>query len=1050
MFGILLAVFVVPAVVGTQIGKALRMPDHGWKMGLALGTILAAVIVLTIGQLREGNLGLKFGPDLSGGITLIYEVMDRSGEDLADDADATAVKKEQMKQMVDALVRRINPAGNKEVTIRQYGASQIEIIIPKAGDAELERVKRFIVDLGQLEFRITADPGATNAGELAIINEALELPPQQKVVTRDGKPVARWIRYNIEEFDKKDRIQSIVRRMGATKAGGVETPEALVLLDPFDVTGEFLSRTWSGADDAGNPAVHFRFDSTGANRFGRLTGSNLPEAGTGRERHLGIILNGELFSAPGIQERITEQGIIHGSFTQQEVEDLVGVLNAGSLPAELNPSPLSEEQISPTLGAATIEKGRFAIATSVIAVLIFMAIYYRFAGLVACLALVMNLVLVLGIMVLIQAQLSLPGLAGLVLTIGMSVDANVLIFERIREELDRGAALKMAIRNGFGRATRTIVDANLTTLLTGIVLYAVATDQIKGFAVTLILGIVVSMYTAIFMSRIVFDVFEKQRWLSKLTMMRLVGATDIHFISKQGIALAFSVAVILIGLIAVAQRGMDLLNIDFAGGVSVTMRLKTPSDQPAVRAALAKASLSESDLSLGERNLTVVERGLDGLEFTVNARFDDAEIEELAKQEKTPVDVVQEIITTTFGDKLDTYDVRIEDLQDTPTGNASRTGPGELRSVARVDNRVEDAITIDIDPATVQPVHYLLQEDAGAAEEAPAAEEAEEAAEPDAKVVEEEVVEEEVAAADEEVEQAESSAAMGEGPLVEPAAGRSTATLLFKSPIGFETVAAELEEAFQAQGYEDPNFTLDADGFISGSAERFTTWKATLPIDAAGARVVLDNFANKLNKSPVFPFSNRIGSRVAGQMQQLASAAIFFSLIGIVGYIWFRFQRVAYGLAAVVALVHDVLVTLGAIAISYYIVEFAGPLAQALQIESFQISLPIVAAFLTIIGYSLNDTIVVFDRIREVRGKSPELTETMINNSINQTLSRTLLTSLTTFVVVAILYAFGGSGIHGFAFALVVGVVVGTYSSIFVASPALLWMTHFKSKKSTR
>ncbi len=176
-------------------------------------------------------------------------------------------------------------------------------------------------------------------------------------------------------------------------------------------------------------------------------------------------------------------------------------------------------------------------------------------------------------------------------------------------------------------------------------------------------------------------------------------------------------------------------------------------------------------------------------------------------------------------------------------------------------------------------------------------------------------------------------------------------------------------------------------------------------------------------------------------MKTKAIAAILISLVGIVAYIWFRFQNVAYGLAAVVALIHDVLITLGMIALSAYVVNSIPGLADALMIEKFQISLPIVAAFLTIIGYSLNDTIVVFDRIREVKGKSPKFSSEIINNSINQTLSRTLLTSLTTLLSVILLYVLGGDGIHGFAFSLVIGVIVGTYSSVFIASPALLWMS---------
>ena len=220
------------------------------------------------------------------------------------------------------------------------------------------------------------------------------------------------------------------------------------------------------------------------------------------------------------------------------------------------------------------------------------------------------------------------------------------------------------------------------------------------------------------------------------------------------------------------------------------------------------------------------------------------------------------------------------------------------------------------------------------------------------------------------------------------------------------------------------------------SPQPFNKWKATLNVDEATAQKVFSTMRDDMNSEPIWHAADKIGSQVAGKTQSLAVWALLSSLLGIVAYIWIRFQKVVFGLAAVVALVHDVLITLGAIAVSFWLAGVLG----FLQIEEFKISLPVVAAFLTIIGYSLNDTIVVFDRIREVRGKSPDLTEAMINTSINQTLGRTLLTSLTTLLVVAILYAGGGQSIHGFSFALLVGVMVGTYSSIFVASPALLWM----------
>ena len=295
-------------------------------------------------------------------------------------------------------------------------------------------------------------------------------------------------------------------------------------------------------------------------------------------RKLGIILDGRLYSAPRILSTIYAQGEItmgtprtQAEKVQQEkdVEDLVRVLNAGSLPTSLKEEPIMKMVTGPTLGHDTIVKGCWAIGASAVLVLIFMVVYYRFAGIVACAALMANLALILAIMITVKAAFTLPGLAGLVLTLGMSVDANILVFERIREELARGAALRMAIRNGFNRATTTVVDANLTTLITGIILWIIGTDQVKGFAITLSLGVLMSMYTAIFCSRVVFEAAERQRWISKLTMMRLFGDTHFDFLGKRRLAYACSLVVIVAGLAGVIYRGKGLLDIDFTGGVSV-------------------------------------------------------------------------------------------------------------------------------------------------------------------------------------------------------------------------------------------------------------------------------------------------------------------------------------------------------------------------------------------------------------------------------------------------------------------------------------------------
>ncbi len=232
--------------------------------------------------------------------------------------------------------------------------------------------------------------------------------------------------------------------------------------------------------------------------------------------------------------------------------------------------------------------------------------------------------------------------------------------------------------------------------------------------------------------------------------------------------------------------------------------------------------------------------------------------------------------------------------------------------------------------------------------------------------------------------------------------------------------------------------------FEPGSDKAYQTWNLRIAVPPQQASAVLEKVSKELAGEPNFPSSNKIGAAVAGNTQRLAAVALLVSMALIVVYVWFRFSQIMFGLAGIIALVHDVLVTLGALAVSYWLAPYLG----VLLVEPFKISLPVVAAFLTIIGYSINDTIVIFDRIREVRGKSPDITPELANSCINQTLSRTILTSLTVFIVVLILYAVGGQGIHGFAFAMVVGVVSGTFSTVYIATPIVLWMNRSAGTRS--
>ncbi len=921
-----LAVIILPIVLGGYIAKQVRQPELGWRISTILVALALATLAVTTGQ-------FKGGPDLAGGVILIYEA-DKSvaaqpgaeeDEEGNTPANSNSSAPKITEEVISAIKQRVDPTSTREVSIRGFGDT-MEIIIPKAGPDELEYTKRKISETGNLEFRITADPRWEKDRD--IIEKALLLSPSQKLVMIANRPRAEWIAFDERQFSFED--PRLVQRSAGKRR------EALVLLDQYNVTGEYLASADKDIDpQTGGPMVSFTLDAKGGRRFERLTGDNLPNPTTQAKRQLGIVLDKKLISSPYVNSTIKNRGQITVGGDEAEVEFLVDILNAGSLPLTLNKTPISEETISPTIGLATVEKGSKAIAISLGAVLIFILLYYRFAGFVACFALLGTILLVLGAMVSIQAAFTLPGLAGLVLTVGMSVDANVLIFERIREELKKGASLRMAISNGFDRATTTIVDANLTTLITGVVLYSIGTDQIRGFAVTLVLGIIMSMFTAIFCSRVIFDIAERRRIIKSLNFSSIIGKTEIDFIGKRHVAALFSIILIGIGLAATYNRGQDLLNIDFTGGTSVTMVLQEPESINNVRAVLEETELVD-------KNLLVVARGESGGRYTINSS-----VEEVIDAEA--------IIAEAFAGKLQQYDMAVG----TPA-------PFEEKNAEDEVSYTGTEIELKFNQSEVFTDNDGLAHD----------------------------------------------------PLI-------------------ERIKAILAE----QGHQGSFPQLINDDYLEGSSQLFREWKLRLGLEEAQAVAVAEALQTQFAGKPVFPLANKIGSRIAGDLQEKAISAILVSLLGIVAYLWFRFQNIAFGLSAVVALIHDVLVTLGVIALSAYVANNVPALASALQIDAFQISLPIVAAFITIIGYSLNDTIVVFDRIREVRGKSPDIKDWMVNTSINQTLSRTLLTSLTTLIVVLILYFMGGAGIHGFAFSLVIGVLVGTYSSIFVASPSLLWMT---------
>jgi SecD/SecF fusion protein len=822
-------------------------------------------------------------------------------------------------------------------------------------------------------------------------------------------------------------------------------PQALVMTnDGLNVTGDDLRTVAPDVDETGRPQVSFAFNADGAFAFGQLTGTHTPTA-TGQRYCLGILLDNRLLSAPTIESKISDRGRISGGgMSEDEVKFLVGILQAGQLPAALNKTPISKAQISPTLGAQTVEKGKVALGGSLALVAIFMAFYYRFAGVVAVIGLAINMLLIVGAMVLIKGAFTLPGLAGLVLTVGMSVDANVLIYERIREELKRGAALRMAIRNGFDRATTTIIDSNVTNLITGIVIYKIAPDNVKGFGITLVLGIAMSIFVAVFLTRIVFDVAERRHWITTLRMRQFIGETKMDFLGWRRACITGSLVVIGIGLLAVAARRDDLLDIDFTGGSSVQLVLRDDAkmDFDEVLAVL-------NGTSLADKNLSLVEIGKTNTQYTVTTVDDN-------------VTKVERILSDAFAGKLKTYELDVSDVRPIAADAAEAVGSLEFerRLWLGMPPHLSYVSLLQAEPAQEEPAE--AEEPAATEGDAPAEEavaESDVAAETDADAPPEGTAET-VAESEATEQEAESDAAeTTASPAVEAESDAepytASATIKFggvgageqsdiATPTGGVSYSAMEQlviEALKEAGHEGAAYLISNPLYTTETARSFAEWNVKLALPVADAQKVLDRIEADLDGKPVFPLSNKIGGRVATRMATDAIAAIILCLAGIIGYVWFRFHGVIYGFAAVVALIHDVLIALGAVALSAYLFEGAEPVANALMIDKFQVSLTLVAAFLTIIGYSLNDTIVIFDRIREVKGKSPRLTAEMINLAVNQCFARTLLTSFTSLISVFVLYVVGGEGIHAFAFALLIGFVAGVYSTIYIANPVLLWLS---------
>jgi len=791
-----------------------------------------------------------------------------------------------------------------------------------------------------------------------------------------------------------------------------------------------LAKARQDSDERGLPAVGFEMNEAGARYMDSLTGEHIGHC-------MAILLDNEVYSAPVVRAAISRRGIITmRDATTEEVKNLIRILDAGSLPAKLNRTPVAQSTFGPTFGQTNREMGKRAAVWGLVAVAAFMLLYYLAAGCIADVALLLNIILVLGAMSLLGYVFTLPGIAGVILTIGIAVDANVLIFERLREEQARGQPVRTALRNAYQRAFSAIFDANITTLITCLILGWVGTQEVRGFAVTLGFGVMFSMFTALVVSRWVFQVLLDRRIITKpVFMLRIIGVPKINWMSKRHFFWLLSAAMVGMGIASLVWQGRDLLGIEFSSGTQAVIIFRDDAvidgqlpDADLVRAKFLgrAAALQETnhpkyakladtarveariDHNKVERFLSVYDLGESGgagkgdgkvtqaewkhqgrnAEFLrlLDANGDNAleaaelrNLPELSYQvttTETNVPLIRDVARDAFGKGLKRRTSCSFEL-------ARSTAVGEL------DLEVNEEGYAKVEPNEKSPFAEVMENYAGGVvfvfrNVSPA------------------ITVSEFQSRIRDIQNQPDFANKTLNPTevvgLQPAKGGYSAFAVFVRSAQAEVLArAAATEALAEESLE----------LVRGALEREQAMVAT-NFDAA----------------------------IAGKAAQTAIMAILLSWIAIVVYLWVRFGSIRWGLAAVVCIIHDVIIVVGLLAASGWLSKTA--VGRALGIGSFKIDLAMVAAVLTVIGYSVNDTIVVFDRIRENRGKLATVSVHALNASINQTLGRTVLTSTTTLLVVVIMYVIGGEAIRPFSFALLVGILFGTYSSVAIASPLLM------------
>ncbi len=789
-----------------------------------------------------------------------------------------------IQQSVEVIRNRIDKYGVSEPAIHRQGLGTNKIVVQLPGVEDSTEIKALIGKAAQLEWHIAVEPKQGAPTRDAILKQyGGTLPPDVAIYP------------------------------GSREKFGAELYFALQTVAP--VTGADIQEVRVEGNEFGQPVVGFQLSATAGERFRELTRKYIHEP-------LAIVLDGNVISAPTINAEIGDRGIIEGNFTSREAQELVFQLKSGALPAI--PRFAEERSVGPSLGLDSIRKGTVSGLVGLAAILLFMVAYYRLSGLNANFCLLLNFVVLMGFMSTFGLTLTVPGIAGIILMLGMAIDANVLIFERIKDELLEKKTVAAAIQNGFGKAFVTIFDSNVTTLISALFLLQFGTGPVRGFAVTISVGLLVSMFTAIFGSRLIYDIVMavRTRGGQRVTDLSIgplssFRGTKIPFMKYKVLLLAISLGIIVVGVFSLVTRGLNW-GIDFRGGQEMQVRFTSTPDarkiEDTLKGGVGKASITVVRFGQPEDNEVLIRMDArDDKGQLLDEQAIAARSQEILKAIRRP-----EVLAAMAAGKLDLNTANTKAIEDVIL-RGLQTGA--------ISGTAETARTV------AQGIQDFKKEHGG--------------------------------------------------------------------------ILSSFEALKSAPGMTDAMYRYLEGQSVAGSF-------AIQRIDTVG------------------PTAGR-------ELKNKAFQAVLGSLVGILLYAWFRFQF-RFSVGAILSLVHDSLMAIG-----------------FLSLFQVEVNLPTIAALLTLLGYSINDTIVVFDRIREhMKLTKKQEDDELFDKAINETLSRTMITSVLTFFVVVAMLIYGGDVLFSFSFVMTVGIVVGTYSSIFVASPYVLYWNKlglnkfFQKKKSGR